>query len=314
MGRAGIGAISQILSLRGWLKSSAGFDVAHAHSSKAGGVLRLALLGLDTPCVYTPHALITLNPDLGVVPRLAYGLVERLLATRSSKIICVSEQERKHAEHLGIPGAKLRVVYNGIAGVPLADRANARSTFGLADNEICIGTVARLAPQKAIDRLITAVGLIWHAQPNLRLVIVGEGPERSQLMQRVAELGMKNRVVFARSDQGSAAMAAFDVFAMTSIYESFPYVLLEAAWRGLPIVMADTGGAGVVVRDGDNGYVCRQNDLEFIAARLNELVRNRELRSRMGARSMELVTEFRVDPMVENTIAIYREAIRNSAQ
>jgi glycosyltransferase involved in cell wall biosynthesis len=310
----GIRAITQILSLRGWLKSSGGFDVAHAHSSKAGGLLRLALLGLETPCVYTPHALVTLNPDLGFVPSLAYGLIERLLSMRSSAIICVSEQERRHAESLGIPGAKLCVVHNGIAGVPPADRSNARSAIGIAEDAICIGTVARLAPQKAVDRLITAFALICREQADLRLVIVGEGPERSNLMLRATELGIKSRVVFAKSDQGSAAMAAFDVFALTSTYEAFPYVLLEAAWRGLPIVMADTGGAGVVVRDGDNGYVCRQNDVEFIASRLRELVRNRELRSKMGARSMELVTEFRVDPMVENTIAIYREAIRARSQ
>src|SRR5262249_20080747 len=161
------------------------FDVAHAHSSKAGGMLRLALLGLDTPCVYTPHAFITLNPDLNIVASLGFQLIERLLAERSRAIICVSEQERRHAERMGIPGAKLHVVHNGIAGVPVADRASARRAFGITDNEICIGTVGRLAPQKAMDRLITAFGLISTADPGLRLVIVGEGPERSNLLQRV---------------------------------------------------------------------------------------------------------------------------------
>jgi glycosyltransferase involved in cell wall biosynthesis len=219
------------------------------------------------------------QPGSGIIPSLAYGLIERLLAARSSAIICVSEQEQQHAERLGIPGAKLRVVHNGIAGVPLADRANARSAFGIAENEICIGTVARLAPQKAIDRLITAFGLIWHTQPNLRLVIVGEGPDREALQALAGELGVSDRIRWLGALPQSALAERY-----RRASTSFPYVLLEAAWRGLPIVMADTGGAGIVVRDGDNGYVCRQNDLEFIAARLNELVRNRELRSRMGGR------------------------------
>lgn len=315
MGRnTGLRDVSQVLSLRRWIRSSGPFDVAHAHSSKAGGVMRLALLGIDIPCVYTPHAFATLDPALNFVGRAAFGSIERLLSARSDAIICVSEHEQRHAERLGIPRAKLRVVHNGIAGVPPADRGSARTSLGLSDDAICIGTVGRFVRQKAIDRLIEAFGLMCQAQPQLRLAVVGEGPELAALKQCVHDLGIGNRVVFATSTQGSRMMAAFDIFALSSTYEAFPYVLLEAACRGLPIVMTDTGGAGVVVRDGENGFVCRQNDVEAFAARLSELVKRAELRARMGQRSAELVTRFRVDPMVDSTLEIYREVIRRRRQ
>lgn len=97
------------------------FDIIHGHSSKAGALTRLRLPGVHIPRVYTPHAFRTMDPGLGRLGHLIYGGIETLLARAfTDKLICVSEDEHRHALALGMPAEKLSVVVNGAAPPPLA--------------------------------------------------------------------------------------------------------------------------------------------------------------------------------------------------
>lgn len=304
----GQGDLVALRALRRLLASAGPFDIAHGHSSKAGALLRLAAHGAGLPCVYTPHAFITLDPELGRLRRLAYGLAERWLATRAERIICVSRQEFEHARRLGITAARLRLVANGIGPLPPAERLPARRELGLPAGAICIGSVGRLAPQKAFHCLLAAFALLESAQAPLWLAIVGDGPERPVLERQAARLGIGERVLFAGPGDGARLMAGFDLFALPSRYEAGPYVLLEAAARGLPIVMTPTGGAGEVVRHGDNGLVADDHGHEALAACLQRLLDDPAQRRRMGQRSRTIAAEYSVDRMVEATLAVYHEA------
>jgi hypothetical protein len=100
-------------------------------------------VGRGVAAVYTPHALITLDPGLGLARRLVYGTLERLLAPLGERIICVSGEERAHALRLGIDGRRLALVPNGLATLPPADRAAARRALRLAEADVCVGFVGR---------------------------------------------------------------------------------------------------------------------------------------------------------------------------
>ena len=228
--------------LRRLIEREGPFDVMHAHSSKAGGLLRLAQAGRNAPVVYTPHAPITMDPALSFPARLIYGTAERLLAKLCRRIICVSPAERDHLVECGFPAGQLSVVCNGFDLDETFDRDAVRATFGLDENAICFGFVGRLSHQKAVDRLLRAFAVVAGQNPDARLVIVGDGPDLDALRALARELDIAPRAVFPGALPGLEAMAAFDVFVLPSRYEGMPYVLLEAAATGLPIVMADVGG------------------------------------------------------------------------
>lgn len=310
MARApGPGDITAVLALRRLMGGAGPFDLVHGHSSKAGALVRLAVVGRGIPALYTPHAFVTLDPDLGALPRAVYGLAERLLAAWGARVICVSEEERAHALSLGIRAARLAVIPNGISPLSPADRPGARTRLGLPEATPCVGFVGRLSAQKAVDRLIRAFALAPGNQ-QARLVIVGEGAERMALESLARDLGIANRTLFTGQGDGAALMAGFDIFVLPSRYEGFPYVLLEAASRGLPILTMAVGGAGVVVEQGGNGYVVPQaGGVVAMAERLGLLLGDPGLRRGMAKRSLERAAGFTARNMAAATVALYREVL-----
>jgi len=285
------------------------FDVAHGHSSKAGALLRLAAAGTGVPVFYTPHAFVTLDPGLPAAMRALYHAAEWLLAPLGARIICVSDEERDHAIALGIARSRLAVVPNGLAPLPPADRAAQRQALGLSADEVCVGFVGRLSAQKAADRLVGAFAVAVGGCPRARLVLVGDGPDRSELEAQAHRLGVGSRVVFTGHGDGPSLMAAFDVFVLPSRYEGFPYALLEAAARGLPILSTQVGGASAVVRSGENGYVISQADAAGgLARHLAGLLADADARGRMSRRSLEMAGSLGVDQMVARTLELYRAA------
>ncbi len=310
MSRApGPGDIRAVLALRRLMGRAGPFDLVHGHSSKAGALVRLAAAGLGIPALYTPHAFVTLDPDLGALPRAVYALAERLLSAWGARLICVSEEERAHALSLGIRANRLAVIANGIAPLPPADRPAARARMGLPEATPCVGFVGRLSAQKAVDRLLRAFALAPGNQ-QARLVIVGEGAEQAALESLARDLGIADRTRFTGQADGVALMAGFDIFALPSRYEGFPYVLPEAACRGLPILTMAVGGAGVVVEEGGNGFIVPQaGGAAALAERLGLLLGDPGLRRAMAKRSLERAAGLTAQNMVANTVALYREVL-----
>jgi len=310
----GVHDFRDALALRALIRQTGPYDVLHAHSSKAGALLRLAQMPDPSSCIYTPHALITLNPELGSRGRLIYGTFERFLARFCAGIICVSEHERQHALGLGIPESKLTVVHNGIDAMPEYDREAVRAELGIVGQTVCVGAVGRLSHQKSLDRLIAAFARCRQLAGNCgRLVIVGDGPEREPLEHLVKHHGLRDHVLFTGNQDGPRLMAAFDIFALSSRYEALPYVLLEATVQGLPVVMTDTGGAGSVVRNEINGFVVAQETVEDFALRLAELMDQPERRGSYGEKSKQIAAEFDLDHMVEATLGVYARVIQGAA-
>src|SRR5579862_2454273 len=136
--------ISAIAALRQYVKREGPFDMVHCHSTKAGFLGRIGLLGTGAPRVYTPHALFTMKKSGGTV-RAAAILAERILAFFCERIILVSEEECKHAQAIGVPAKLLEVIRPGIP-VSLVDnsrlhRVELRAREGLKSSDICIGFV-----------------------------------------------------------------------------------------------------------------------------------------------------------------------------
>ncbi|MBK8208624.1 MAG: glycosyltransferase [Rhodospirillales bacterium] len=300
-----------MLRIRQYIRKFGGFDVVHAHSSKAGVLARIAAIGCRTATIYTPHAMRTMDPGLHPALHAFYRLIEVALARSCSDlIIAVSDFERSHIQKQGVPKSKICVIVNGVPQVPPSDRGAIRKAIGLADNEFCVGFIGRLVPQKAPERFVLAVERLSLHEPRVRGVVVGSGPLQQSTHGAARAAGVFEKIVWITDQPGPAVLPAFDVLLMPSLYEGMPYVLLEALAAGVPIVTTDVGGAKEAVDNGVTGFILPENFTDELVERLALLAHDEPLRQQMSAASLRKSSEVSIDHMVMQTLRAYNHAVR----
>ncbi len=301
--------LSAVRRIRRIIRHDGPFDIVHGHSSKGGAIARFAAVGTGCKVFYTPHAFVTMNVTLPGSKRFFYVWTEKFLAHLTDMLICVSSTEYDHAMSLGIARRRLQKVPNGLNPLPDVDRRTVREELDLRPEHVAIGFVGRLEAQKAVNVLISAFAECAQVQPSARLVIVGQGSDEQVLRQQAGQFGVADRIIWAGPANGARLMAGFDIYALSSIYEAFPYVLIEAAFRSLPIAATDVGGTRELVHDGVNGFVTAPGDIGGFAASLNTLVGDAATRKRLGAESCRLGENFTADAMAKKTLALYQELV-----
>jgi glycosyltransferase involved in cell wall biosynthesis len=302
--------VGATVALRRVIRGFGGADVLHGHSSKAGALARLGRWSRARHVVYTPHAWYTQNPALGAVSRGAYRLIERALSVVTDRIISVSRDEAEHAVQLGIGRRKLVLIENGIeAWTPeqvACARAATRARLGIAADDVVVGFLGRLVTQKAPDVTMRVFQRLLDSRPTTRVVLAGDGPEREPVRALMDELGIADRVLTLPAAIGADVIPAFDVFLMTSRYEGFPYVLLEALAAGCAIVTTRVGGVTDCVVEGVNGGIVDTLDPERISRAVLTIVNDPARLSAMRAQARERAALFSLDRMLDRTADLYR--------
>lgn len=227
----------------------------------------------------------------------------RRVARRADVVTAVSTDLLERAVALtGRPDILL--VPNTIVEAPAAARDRAR--FGWADAEVVLVTVGRLVKRKALDTLLRATRAV---PGRVRLVVIGDGPERPALEKLAAEL--PHRVEFTGSvpsEERDARLASADVFVLTSLHEAFGLVLLEAMRAGLAVVASDCGGPRDVVSDSETGFLVPVGDEGMLAGRLAKLAADRSLRERMGTAGRAAAQRFAPARIAERYVEVYERA------
>jgi glycosyltransferase involved in cell wall biosynthesis len=191
-----------------------------------------------------------------------------------------------------------------------------KSELGFSATHRLIGTIARLDTNKNHSMLIKAFHRLSAAWPNARLVIIGKGPTRDQLMEEVLTLGLVGRVLLTGALPDAARyIPAFDVCCLTSRTEGTPNLLMEASAAGVPVVATRSGGSSEVIADGSTGFLVPLEDDTIFASRVEMLLANPEYAKRMGLSGREKVLdEFSVSAMVSSMTRVYSEQIAAKQQ
>jgi glycosyltransferase involved in cell wall biosynthesis len=299
----------------GRLIHSAEFDLVHAHLPPAELYSRLALLGISRK---TLPLLITKHNDERFCDAPGKKVLGRWVARRAERLIAISDAVKGYmcGSGLGVEQRKLQTIYYGIDAArfgqsPRAPAACLRKQWGIAAEELAIGFVGRLVPQKDIGTLIRGFALFAATFAEAKLVIVGSGPLNEELRRSADELGISGRIVWAGfRDDIVTVMSAFDIFALTSIYEGFGLVLLEAMASRLPVVATRAGAVAEVVADGETGILAGPRRPEEVAAAFHKL-RDGRLRTRFGeAGRARVLREFTLNKMWQQTDALYARCVR----
>jgi sugar transferase (PEP-CTERM/EpsH1 system associated) len=248
-----------------------------------------------------------------------YRLLRRGLLPFIDRYLAVSQDLRRWlVETVRIPDARVSYIPNGIEVASFAAAAAGRSerrrpllgAFA-PSGTVLIGTVGRLDAVKDQAGLITAFGDLCDALPEhrerLRLVLVGEGAQRGALEAQIVRMGLTTQVLLLgnRSDVADV-LAEFDVFALSSIAEGMPGVLLEAMASGLPVVATEVGGAGEIVEAGVTGKLVPARDPAALARALADYVVHETLRAEHGgAGRASVIRRFSLQTMLSAYTSLY---------
>jgi glycosyltransferase involved in cell wall biosynthesis len=178
------------------------------------------------------------------------------------------------------------------------------------EGECIIGAFSPLRREKNLQRLIRAFSELCNSRPEVRLVICGDGPEFSELVELTARLKISDKVTFTgHVPKPEAIMGAFDLFAITSDTEQMPYAVLEAMAARLPIVATDVGDIKKMVATENRRFVVQRDDFSALVAALTQLCENGLLRRRIGSANRARVERvFTIDSMAQAFRKLLMEA------
>ncbi len=250
-----------------------------------------------------------------------YRLLRRGLLLFIDRYLAVSRNLQDWlTEKVGIPSSRVACIPNGVDVTAFAGAAHERRPRRLLGafappGTVLIGTVGRLDAVKDHAGLIAAFRILCEAWPRqgeqLRLVLLGAGSLRAALESQVERGGLSAqvRLLGNRSDV-AALLAEFDVFALSSIAEGMPGVVLEAMASGLPVVATDVGGVSEVVEAGVTGMLVPAGDPHALAAAMHAYVADEQLRRRHGdAGCARVAAHFSLRTMVSAYVALYDELL-----
>jgi glycosyltransferase involved in cell wall biosynthesis len=280
-------------------------DILHGHGAKGGTYARLAAMmlkasGRAARSYYTPHGGSLHYAPVSLAGR-AVSLSERMLGLMTSGLIFESAYARDvYLRNIGRPSCPLRVIANGLQPRDF-DRHVAQE--GAADF-VFVGELRQL---KGVDVLLRALAAI-HAEGPIRAVIVGDGPDAHRFREMAAELGLGSSVAFPGAMPAAEAFALGRCLVVPSRAESLPYVVLEAAAAGLPLIATDVGGIPEIVA-GTDMVLVPPADADALATAMRAILADPLAATRRAATLRAAVARtFNVAAMTQAVLDFYAEA------
>ncbi len=293
-------------------------QIVHTHSSKAGIVGRRAAVRAGVPgIVHTIHGM-SFNRTQRRSVRALYRLLERRAARHTHALVSVADAMTEQAVAAGLaPREKFITIYSGMRTELFRPepevRRQIRAEWGVAPNDVVVGTVARLFPNKGYDDLASAVPRILKQAPHCVFVWVGGGPRRRWYETMLESSGVRQRVRFT----GLVAPAeiprllnGFDLLAHTSRWEGLPRAAVQALLTEVPVVAYPIDGTPEVVIPDKTGLLVKAFDCDALAGGIVELANAPNRRQNMGRYGRTLcLNRFDHETMVERLEALYERIL-----
>lgn len=292
-------------------------DIFHIHGNKSALVGRFAarLSGLSMVTIVTVHNFLVYQ-EKGLLKRILASWAERVLARWTDLIIAVSEGLKQSLVSVeGIPAGKIVVIPNGISLKENKDYKvdeGLKKSLGIGEGDTIVGTIGRLVWWKGHKVLIEAASLLLEKYPKLKVIIVGDGPFREELEQKIKQLKLEERIkLLGFVDDIGPYLSLFDVFTLPSLKEPFGIVLLEAMAAKKPIIATRAGGVPEIIEDGKTGILVEPSNSKELAKAIDTAVSDNSLMKRFVEKAYRVVLEkFTIETMVERTKEVYSDCLK----
>jgi glycosyltransferase involved in cell wall biosynthesis len=229
-------------------------------------------------------------------------------------LITNSGETTRQVEKSNVTRARVHTVPNGVPipePVGYAERCDLKMQLGFSKTDILIGSIGRLDENKNYSMLLEAVVTLTNDWPNLRLIIIGEGPMKSQLLDTAHKLKIANKLKLpGKIPQAARFLHAMDVCCLTSHTEGMPNLVMEAAAAGLPVVSTRCGDTAELIDHGRSGFLVGDGDSSGMAGYLKTLISQPEQRREMGYAARERMRrDFSIGTMVKRMTGIYEQML-----
>jgi glycosyltransferase involved in cell wall biosynthesis len=277
------------------------FDIVHAHDAKAQTISFRASLGLPVRRVASRQ--VAFEPRHPLIHRWKYSLT-------CHGVIAVSQAVRQVLIDAGVPEAHIEVIEPGIEmpkQLPdVQQRVKARARWGFASDELVIGHVAAFTHEKGQDVALQAALLIASELPRARMLLAGDGPERSK-PEMVALAGQTSGVAQLPGfiDDLDEFYAALDLFIMPSRSEAWGLTALRAMAFGLPVIASNVGGLPDMVEHGKSGWLVRPESPEALAEAIIDAASDPARLAEFGRNARARAERFSIGRTVERTEQFY---------
>jgi len=290
--------------IRGLVSSAQSYDVVHAHSHLYFSTNLAALVAkrTETPLVVTNHGLFSQSAPWWI-QRLYVPTVARFTLNAADRVLCYTETDRERLEARGIR-SPISVIHNGIDCAGFTPGAGGERSERLL-------FVGRLKRPKGPHRVLEAFIRLRETRPDLSLAIVGDGPLRSELEERVKREGVADCVTFTGeldNEELPRLYAESAVFALPSENEGLPRTVLEALACETPVVTSDLPQLEPVVEG--VGETVPADSVDALATAIDGLLNDPDRRVRLGSRGRERVlAKFSWEETVQRTTDVYYELL-----
>ncbi len=302
-------------------------DIIHLNSSKIsilGSLASIRVRRYTMRVFYTVHGWV-FNEPLPAWLKVFYFWAEKFTARFKHKTICVSDFDLKIALARKIASAeKLITIHNGLQPINFLSRERARQTISQISNfpatqdlakpdkfpisDIIIGTIANFYKTKGLEYLIQAGQLLQTSQPDVKIIIIGDGDERKNLEKLIKQLKLQDKIFLTGAIENAAQLLpAFNIYVSSSVKEGFPFSILEAMSTNLPIIATNVGGIPEMIKHEQNGLLIPASDSQALASAIIRLLNQPEFAKNLAAQAQKDVSQnFSLEKMVQETKAIYQ--------
>lgn len=290
------------------------FDLIHAHASKPGFLTRIAAIGSGIPVLYSPHCF-AFHAGAGDLTNLITSSLENFASYFTTRIITVADGERDLARKYRVgKDDQFTVIHTGIEPTPYrqpVDRLHLKTLLGIPLSSPIIGSVGRLSEQKSPLDFVRLAEAVHRSRPDAHFIWVGDGPLESEARNLSASLHLDSVIhLLGHRNDVPQLLHTFDCFVLTSRWEGFPLVILEAMAAEVPVVATNIPGTCEAIQHEVNGLLAPVGDSEtmarFVLDLLTDPVKANLFRSASRAR---IDTEFTRDRMLSTIRDLYLEVV-----
>ncbi len=288
-------------------------DVAHLNSSKAGGIGGLAarIAGVKN-IIFTSHGL-AFDEDRNIFARALIWFATWSTFLLSHKVITISKDNFQRAKHLPFCAKKIHLAHNGLNTISFLSREESRAELSKKMHATppadipWIGMLNELTRNKNVSAVIRAASILKQKGLDFIICMIGDGEERKHLEKLIADEKLTDKIhLVGFIPEGYRHLKAFDIFALSSIKEGLPYVLLEAGQAGCAVVASNIAGIPDIIDNNVSGFLTDPKNTKDIAEKLEKLITNEQLRKNLGEQLKKKVEkDFSLKTMVEQTGKLY---------
>lgn len=294
-----------------------GYDIIHCHGARANFIAMFLRKKVKKPFITTIHSDYELDFKDNFYKKIIFTSLNKFALRRFKYFIAISDTFKNMLIDRGFKEDEIFTVYNGIdmeQETKYISKEEFLRRYGIDyEGKIIVGIAARLDKVKDHETFIRSASIVLKERKDIIFLIAGDGYERKKLESLVKELSIGEYIYFLDYVKDPYSFFnAIDINTLTSLSESFPYVILEGAIMKKPIISTNVGGLSKLIEDGENGYLVPVGDSKKLASKIEILSSDKSKIKDMGEKLYKKVEQnYSSNAMARKHVEIYQEILRN---